>query len=69
MQDLIKTLRAAIKRDERTLYRIAKDAEMPYSGLHRFVRAERTAINLVTAARLCKTLGLELKPARRVRKG
>ena len=65
MQDLIKILRTAIERDGRTLYRIAKDAGMPYGGLHRFVTAERTAINLVTAAKLCRVLGLELRPVRR----
>ncbi len=62
MQDLIATIRKAIQRDRRTLYAIAKDAELPYSTVHRFATGERTAINVVTAEKLCRTLRLELRP-------
>ena len=61
MQDLIGTLRKAIKRDGRTLYAIAKDSGLRYSVVHRFATGERTAINIVTAEKLCHTLGLELR--------
>ncbi len=67
MQDLITVLRNAIERDPRTLYRLAKDAELRYSVVHRFATEERTAVGLVTAAKLCDVLGLELRPAKRKR--
>jgi len=62
MQDLIAVIRKAIDKDKRSLYRIAKDSELRYSVVHRFATGERTAINVVTAAKLCKVLGLELRP-------
>ena len=64
MQDLIATLQAAIERDPRTLYRIAKDCDLRYSVVHRFATGERLGISLVTAAKLCETLGLELRPVK-----
>lgn len=67
-QDLIAILRRAIERDPRTLYRIAKDCSLRYSVIHRFATAERTGISLVTAAKLCETLGLQLRQARQRRR-
>lgn len=64
MQDLIGYLQRAIRDDGRSLYRLAKDAELRYSVVHRFATGERIGINLVTAAKLCKTLRLELRPAK-----
>ena len=65
MQDLIKVLRKAIKADDRTLYAIAKAASLRYSVVHRFARGERVGISLVTTAKLCQVLGLELRPVKR----
>lgn len=67
MQDLIAVLRKAIDRDHRTLYALAKAAGLRYSVVHRFARGERVGISLVTAAKLCQTLGLELRPVRKGR--
>ncbi len=67
MQDMITVIRKSIDRDPRSLYAIAQAAKLPYATVHRFARAERTEINLVTAARLCQALGLELRP--KTRKG
>ncbi|MFO0972028.1 MAG: helix-turn-helix transcriptional regulator [Phycisphaerae bacterium] len=64
-QDLIGMVRKAIAQDDRTLYRIAKDAGLPYATVHRFARAERTEISATTLARLCAALGLELRPIER----
>lgn len=69
MQDFAAILRRAIERDGRSLYAIAKDVGLRYSILHRFATGERTAINIVTAEKLCDTLGLELRPARRMKRG
>ena len=55
-------LRMAIERDKRSIYAIAKAARIPYQGLHPFVRGHRDEITLSTADRLCKVLGLELRP-------
>ena len=68
MQDLIQTLQEAIEKDPRSLYRIAIDSGLRYSVVHRFATGERLGINLVTAAKLCQTLGLELRPVRRAAK-
>lgn len=65
MQDLIAVLRKAIDRDVRSLYRIAKDCGLRYSVVHRFATGERVGISLVTTAKLCQTLGLELRSTRR----
>ena len=67
MQDFAAILRKAIERDGRSLYMIAKDVGLRYSILHRFATSERTRIDIVTAQKLCDTLGLELR--RKKRKG
>jgi DNA-binding Xre family transcriptional regulator len=65
MQDMIGVIHKALKQERRTLYRLAKDAGLRYSTVHRFARGERLEINLTTASRLCMALGLELKPVKR----
>ena len=67
MQDLIKVLRRAIEKDSRSKYAIAKDSGLRYSVVHRFTTGERVGISLVTTAKLCKTLGLELRPKQKGR--
>ncbi len=67
MQDLIKVLRIAIKRDPRSMYAVAKDSGLRYSVVHRFATGERVGISLVTTAKLCKTLELELRPKQKGR--
>jgi hypothetical protein len=61
MPDIIDVIRKAIRTDGRTLYRIAKDAKLPYATVHRFAREERTDLGLRTAAKLCKALDLVLQ--------
>lgn len=60
-------LRKAIESDGRSLYAIAKAGNIPYQALHPFARGQRDEITLRTANRLCKALGLELRPARKGR--
>ncbi len=62
---LIRALRTAIEKDKRTLYRLAKDAGLPYGTVHRFARKERTELGLRTASALCDALGLHLTKRRR----
>lgn len=57
-------LRRAIRRSGLTLYRVAKNAGLPYAVVHRFMRGERD-VYLETASRLAESLGLELKPKRK----
>jgi plasmid maintenance system antidote protein VapI len=61
MADII---RAAIKRDGRTRYALAQESGVNQAVLGRFVRGER-GLNLDTADRLCRVLGLELRPVRK----
>ena len=65
MADII---RDAIQRDQRTRYRIAMDSGVNQAVLGRFVHGER-GLNLDTADRLCRALGLELHAARPARRG
>lgn len=64
-QDMTTILQTAIERDPRSLYKFAKDCNLPYATVHRFVRGERVGISLTTAAVLAQALGLELRPVRR----
>ncbi len=57
--DLEAVLRKAIVDSGRAVNEIAVAADVPQSGLSRFMRSERT-LTLPIASRLCKTLRLEL---------
>ena len=61
MQDLIAELQQAMENDGRSLYAIAKAAGLRYSVVHRFARGERLGISLVSAAKLLKAMGYELR--------
>lgn len=58
-QRLIEALRDAITDSGRTRYAIAKEADVPFSALNRFVAKERD-LQLKTAAAVAEVLGLEL---------
>lgn len=51
-------LRKAITDSQLSLYRIAKDASVPYSSLHRFVHG--STLSLMLFEKLCQHLGLKL---------
>lgn len=53
-------IRNAVKRDGRTLYRLALDSGVNKAVLGRFMRGERD-MNLRTADKVCRALGLKLK--------
>ena len=56
---LADTIREAIKADGRTRYRLSKDSGVNQAVLGRFVHGERD-LNLATADRVCRALGLKL---------
>jgi len=58
-------LRAAIGAEDVTYYRIAKDAEVDWGTLQRFVDGRRPNIRIDTVDKLCEHLGLELRPKRK----
>jgi ribosome-binding protein aMBF1 (putative translation factor) len=62
---LSKQLRNAIKTSGVSLYRIAKDADIPYSVVHRFANEERQ-IKLDVADKLAKYFGMKLTEPKRV---
>jgi len=62
--DLAKILRQAVKADGRTRYRIAKDAGLPYSAVHRLESGQR-AVSLDYAGRLMAVLGLTVTRSER----
>ena len=55
-------LKAAIKATDATFYRIAKDADVDWGTLQRFVDGTRPNIRIDTVDKLCECLGLELQP-------
>ena len=59
---MTRTLKRAIKGDGRSLYAIAKAANLHYSIPDRFMHESRVAITLPTIAALCDVVGLELTP-------
>jgi DNA-binding Xre family transcriptional regulator len=60
-------LRAAIKATDATLYRIAKDAEVDWGTLKRFVDGTRPNVRIDTVDKVCEQLGLELQPRKKSR--
>ncbi len=58
-------LRAAIEAEDVTYYRIAKDAEVDWGTLQRFLDGRRPNIRIDTVDKLCEHLGLELRPKRK----
>lgn len=57
-------VRDAIRRDARSLSRIARDAGVSQSQVSRFFAGERT-LSLETASRLMGTLGIEMRQRRK----
>jgi hypothetical protein len=55
-------LRAAIEAADVTLYRTAKDAEVDWGTIQRFLDGSRPNIRIDTVDKLCEHLGLELRP-------
>lgn len=60
-------LRDAIEATDVTLYRIAKDAEVDWGTLKRFVDGTRPNIRIDTVDKLCECLGLELRSRKKAR--
>lgn len=59
MQDVLDDLRAAIHRDGRTMYAIAKLSGIPASMLSRFMSRER-GLSVETATKVADALGLQI---------
>ena len=67
--DLAKLIRQRFRASGMSILQLAKRADVHYSALHGFIKSDRD-IAISTAAKLCRVLGLGLRPvARRKRKG
>lgn len=66
MTTLTTTLRAAIERDGRSVYRLCKDAGIDQASLSRFISGER-GLTLESADKLAAALRLKLQPLPRAR--
>lgn len=60
----VTVVKDAIRRDNRSITRLARDAGVSQSQVSRFVSGQR-GVNIDTMERLLGTLGLELRPLRR----
>ena len=56
-------IRRAVQDSGRTPYAVALEAGVPQAVLSRFLRRER-GLNLDTAEKLCRVLGLDLRPTK-----
>jgi plasmid maintenance system antidote protein VapI len=62
---LVDELRQAIADSGLTLYRVAKDAGLPYAVVHRFANGTRD-ITLGNAGKIAEVLGLRLVAAKEI---
>ena len=60
----VTVVRDAIRRDNRSITRLARDAGVSQSQVSRFVSGQR-GVTINTMERLLDSLGLELRPLRR----
>ncbi len=65
--DTMKNIEDALRRAARTsgmsINAMALQSKIPYAALHHFVTKDEKTLTLRTAAKLAKTLGLELRRA------
>jgi hypothetical protein len=61
-------LRAAIQAQDLTLYRIAKDSDVDWGTLQRFLDETRPNIRIDTVEKLCDYLDLELQSKKKLKK-
>jgi transcriptional regulator with XRE-family HTH domain len=59
------TLRTAIEKSGLTLYRVAKNAGVGYTTLHRFMNRERS-LSMEALDKLCASMRLELQPKKKL---
>lgn len=67
---LLEQLRRTYAESELSLRQLSIQSEVPYASVHAAFTGKRDDISLRTTAKLCKVLGLELRPmkgAKRVR--
>lgn len=62
-------IRQAWKTSGMSLYRLSKTAGVPYPRVREFMVGETTDIRLHTVEKLSRVLDLELRAARRTKKG
>ena len=60
----VRVVKDAIRRDNRSITRLSRDAGVSQSQVSRFLSGQR-GVTTVTMERLLGTLGLELRPIRR----
>ena len=65
--EMAERIRTAFRASGLSMKRLSELSGVPYAGVHGFVNRTRDPA-LSTAAKLCKVLGLELRPAKRARK-
>ena len=62
-------LREAFDTDGRSIYQLARDADIPYPVMYRFIRGDKTgrkqSLNLITVEKLAEALSLELRPKKK----
>ncbi|KKM14903.1 hypothetical protein LCGC14_1701430 [marine sediment metagenome] len=62
-------LRKAAEADDRSIFALARDADIPYPVMYRFLKGDKTGhkwgLNLTTADKLAEAVGLELRPKKK----
>lgn len=58
-------LREAFEKDGRSIFQMARDANIPYPVLYRFIKGDKDgrkqSLNLITVEKLAEQLGFELR--------
>jgi transcriptional regulator with XRE-family HTH domain len=62
-QTFADVIRRAVRDSGKSAYAVAQESGVPQAVLSRFLRGLRS-VNLDTAEKLCRALGLELRPAK-----
>ena len=68
---MVELIRDAATADDRSIWRLARDADIHYPTLYLFIKGDKTgkkhSISIESADKLAKVLGLELRPRRKGR--
>jgi len=66
--DLCEAIRAAFEKSGRSILALSKRADVPYSSTHGCI-VQGAPLRTGTASKMCKALGLELRPVRKRKDG
>ena len=68
-QPMAEILRQVFAADGRSIFQLARDADVPYPVMYRFIKGDKNgrkqSLTLETADKLAEAMGLELRPKKK----